>query len=110
MLGNESEDGPVRKLDLEEAITDWRICLRENHYCTEGIILHTSLSGEKLYEGLINFTKEADRKRSYRLIETFVCQGLPDDTFCMVFAVVCMMIMISHSPIRGQLDTCLHDV
>lgn len=69
----------VRKLDLDDAINDWRVFLREKQYLTREGILHESTDGKPLHGTLINFTKEAKRKRDYRLLEFFLQQDLPDD-------------------------------
>ena len=79
MLKIDSEGSYVRKLDLEDAIVDWRVCLREKQYLVRDSIIHYSISGHKIHDGLVNFTKEAERKRNYRLLETFLQQDFPDD-------------------------------
>ena len=70
----------TRFLKLEEAIQDWRVCLRESGYLTDKSILHKSLTGSQLDAGLVNFTESADRKRSYRMLELLLNQPPPDDS------------------------------
>ncbi|MEW8547705.1 MAG: hypothetical protein AB2693_29710 [Candidatus Thiodiazotropha sp.] len=76
---SDSDGNSVRKLDLEDAITDWRVCLREKNYCTGDSLIHKSLSGDILHKDLVNFTAESERKRNYRLMEVFLHQESPDD-------------------------------
>ena len=70
-MKTDSEASYVRKLDLEDAIVDWRVCLREKQYLVRDSIIHYSISGHRIHDGLVNFTKAAERKQNYRLSETF---------------------------------------
>lgn len=56
------------------------MCLRESNYLETGNILHTSISGTPLHPGLIQFTVAANRKRSYRLMKTFLGESIVEDT------------------------------
>ncbi|XP_071163549.1 uncharacterized protein [Mytilus edulis] len=79
ILQLDTDNFNTRKINLDEAISDWRVCLREKEYLLKEKYIHESLQGEKLNEGLLKFTEEANRKRNYRLMEFFIHQEGPDD-------------------------------
>ncbi|XP_062597901.1 uncharacterized protein LOC134259320 [Saccostrea cucullata] len=65
-----------RELKIESAIKEWRCHLRESKYIesdSHGPVL-TSLSGHVLCQELVNFTTEANRKRSYRILDMILHQ------------------------------------
>ena len=72
-------ENPTKKIDLKDGIEGWRVCLRESAYLTDHSLLHTSISGLRLHQGLIQCTETAKRKRAYRVIETFMDQDTSDD-------------------------------
>lgn len=69
----------TRKVNLDDAILDWRVCLREKEYLLKDRLLHESMDGQILHEGLVKFTAEANRKRNYRLLDFFLDIDGPED-------------------------------
>lgn len=59
------------------SLTAVSVCERSN--TAKIITSSTRLWGEKLHKGLINLTKEAERKRDNTIMEIFLQQELPDD-------------------------------
>ncbi|XP_061167626.1 uncharacterized protein LOC133176524 [Saccostrea echinata] len=79
--GVESLECNDRELKIESAIKEWRCHLRESKYIESdchGPVL-TSLSGHVLCQELVNFTSEANRKRSYRILDMILHQTPPND-------------------------------
>jgi hypothetical protein len=67
-------------IDLSAAITEWRICMRENVTLFEEGHDFVTLSGEELDFGFLHFAEETERKRGYRILEHFLNQPYPDAT------------------------------
>ncbi|KAK3106985.1 hypothetical protein FSP39_004438 [Pinctada imbricata] len=68
-------------LNLQHEIDAWRFKLRQSNYSdkeSNGPLLK-SLSGETLSQSLAKFTAEAQRKRSYRLMDMILHQPPPND-------------------------------
>ena len=78
MLKIDSEGSYVRKLDLEDAIVDWRVCLREKQFLVRDSIIHYSISGRKIH-GLVNFTKKPNANRITDFRRHFLQQDFLDD-------------------------------
>lgn len=75
--GKEASD---RTLNVDDAIRAWRVHVRSECYLNDGHSpLLTSLSGDTLHQGLIQFTFEANRKRSYRMLDMILHQLPPAD-------------------------------
>jgi hypothetical protein len=66
-----------RNIDLTDAITEWRVCLREASIFSDSDFL--SLSGEPLDYAMLKFDEESERKRSYRVLAQLLKQEVPDD-------------------------------
>lgn len=70
-----------RELHLEDAIKAWRVHLRKLNYLSEsnhGPVL-TSIDGQILNQGLIDFTSESNRKRGYRVMDMILHEVPPND-------------------------------
>ena len=65
-------DEGLRTIDLEAAIFEWRVCLRAVDDLGTGTIVPTTVSGPPLHAELRRFTELSSRKRSYRVMETFL--------------------------------------
>ena len=62
--------GGSKEIKIDEAITEWRLLLRQNGYIFDekhGPVL-TSIFGDVLDQGLLQFKEEANRKRGYRMM------------------------------------------
>ena len=53
----EMESTSIRKINLDDAINDWRVCLREKRYLLNDKFIHESIQGHPLNEGLLKFTE-----------------------------------------------------
>ncbi len=84
-IEGESNTGGKKQLNLNAAIEQWRMAIREKSYFSMNSHLHTSLSGDFLDSGLVDFTDISNRKRDYRILElllpdTASGQAFPDHT------------------------------
>ena len=70
-----------RDFKLEDAINEWRLHLRQTEYLKfekhDSVL--TSISGDVLDQGLLQFTSESNRKRAYRIMDMLLHQAPPTD-------------------------------
>ena len=80
-LSGTANEATEREPNLINAIFEWRVRLRQTDYLnnnTHGTVL-TSITGEILDQGLSDFTRESNRKRSYRMMDMILHQDPPAD-------------------------------
>ena len=72
------QEGSDKLLDLQDAIAEWRITLREMKYINCNKLVHTSITGIELDPEVMEFTFYANRKRNYRILEGLLDQPSPE--------------------------------
>ena len=73
--------GNEKELKIDDAIYEWRLLIRQTKYLSDekhGPVL-TSISAVVLDQELSQFTTEANRKRSYRILDMLLHQPPPND-------------------------------
>ena len=81
LCGQSNNEAADRDFNLEDAIIEWRLRLRQTEYLKfekHGSVL-TSVSADILDQGLIQFTSESNRKRAYRIMDMLLHQAPPTD-------------------------------
>lgn len=80
-LSGHSVEVSEKEINLDEAVVQWRLRLRQTQYINghkHGSVL-TSISADVLDQGLSNFTEESSRKRAYRMMDMLLHQVPPAD-------------------------------
>ena len=63
----DSCENATKVINISEAITAWRVHLRETEFVSQNSKIHSAVDGKPLHHRLINFTEEASLKRIYRI-------------------------------------------
>ena len=71
------DDDSDKKHNLTDAVNEWRVAVRQYDMLNQALLV--SSDGQELDAGLLSFTSEANRRRTYRVLQNLLHQTPPDD-------------------------------